>query len=163
MLLSFITSGRVPCSTTILHVSFVKIVLFFLLGPTNNFFHAADVQRDPVIPSSALLSPPVSSPCLDANEGIVLRETGSSGCLTLKLCQTNQMWKGEPLKLPVAKSYWKVVGAKLLRVVDDTFYLILTDGTDCCYLDRLTSWASTVRCKPKKKKDPAIVCRPPFR
>ena len=68
-------------------------------------FHAADVQCDPTIPSSALLAPPVSSPCLDANEGIVLHATESSGCLTLQLCQTNQMWKGEPSELLVAKGY----------------------------------------------------------
>ena len=48
---------------------------------------------------------PVSSPCLDANEGIDLQVTGSSGFLS-SLCYTNQMLKGEPLELLVAKGYW---------------------------------------------------------
>ena len=86
----------------------------FLLRLANDRFHVADVQRDPAIPSSALLAPPISSPCLYANEGIDLQSTGSSGYLTLQLYQMNQMWKGEPSDLLVAKGYWKVVGAKLL-------------------------------------------------
>ena len=57
-----------PCLTIVLHVSFAKIAPFFLPRPTYDRFHAADVQRNPAIPSLALLAPPVSSPCLDANE-----------------------------------------------------------------------------------------------
>ena len=78
-----------PCLATILHVFFTKIVHFFLLGLINDRFHAADVQCDPVIPSSTLPTPPVSSPCLDANEEIDLRATGSSGYWSLHLCQMN--------------------------------------------------------------------------
>ena len=82
-------------------------------------------------------------PCLHlANEGIDLQATGSSGCLTLQLCQTNQMWIGEPSELLVEKGYWKAVGAKLLRVINETFCSIPTDNANCCYLDRLTSGAS---------------------
>ena len=45
------------------------------------------------------------------------------------------------------KGYWKVVGAKLLRIVDVNFCSIPTDDANCCYLDRLTFEASSVRCK----------------
>ena len=64
---------------------------FFLLGPVDDRFHAASAQCDPTIPSSALLAPPISSPCLEVNEEIDLRMTGSPDCLTLQLCQTKQM------------------------------------------------------------------------
>ena len=53
---------------------------FFLLGPKDDHFHAADVQRDPAIPSSILPAPPVSSPCLGANEEIDLQAIGSPSC-----------------------------------------------------------------------------------
>ena len=49
------------------------------------------------------------------------------------------------------KGYWKVVGAKLFHVVDETFCLIPTDGTNCRYLDRLTSEALAGQCKHAKK------------
>ena len=62
------------------------------------------------------------------------------------------MWKGEPSKLLVVKGYWKAVGAKLLRVIDETICSILTDDTNCCYLDRLTFEALVARCKPAKKE-----------
>ena len=52
----------------------------------------------------------------------------------------------------MAKGYWQAVGAKLLCVVDVTFCSILTDNTNCRYLDRLTFRASAARCKPIKKK-----------
>ena len=94
-----------------------------------------------------MLAPPVSSPCLDVNEGIDLLATGSSGCLSSQSCQTNQMWKNELSELLVAKGYWKVVGAKLLHVVDVTFCSIPTDDANFCYLDRLTFGASAVQCK----------------
>ena len=136
---------------------------FFLPRPANDRFHATYFQRDPEIPSSAFLAPPVSSPFLDAKEGIYFQATGSSSCLTSQLCQTNQMWKWEQSKLLVAKGYWQVVGAKLLRVVDETFCSIPTDGTNCCYLDRLTSRASATRCKPAKKGGLTTVFRPPLR
>ena len=124
---------------------------FFLPGPANDRFHAADIQRNPIIPSSALLAPPVSSPCLDTNEGIDLQATGSSGCLSSQLCQMNQMWKGESSKLLVEKGYWKAVGAKLLPIVVVTFCSIPTNGANCRYLDHLTFGASTPRCKLAKK------------
>ena len=47
----------------------------FLLGLADNHFHATDVQRDLAVPSSVLPAPPVSSPCLDANEEIDLQVT----------------------------------------------------------------------------------------
>ena len=71
-----------PYLTAILHISFTKIAPFFYLSHSNDRFHAADVQRNSAIPSSTLLAPPVSSPCLDVNEGIDLQETRSSGCLS---------------------------------------------------------------------------------
>ena len=130
---------------------FCQDCAFFLLGPANNHFHAEDVQRDPVIPLSTLPSPLVSSPCLNANEGIDLQAIGSSDCLTLELGQTDQIWKGEPSELLVAKGYWKAVGAKLLRFVDETFCSVPTDGAKCCYLDQLIFGASAMRYKPTKR------------
>ena len=46
--------------------------VFFLPRPVNDRFHAADVQRDPTIPSSVLPASSISSPCSDANEEINL-------------------------------------------------------------------------------------------
>ena len=86
---------------------------FFQSGPTNGRFPTADVQRNLAIPSSVLLALPVSSPCLVANEEIDLRVTGSPGCWSLHMCQTNYMQVWESSKLLVAKGYWIVVGAKL--------------------------------------------------
>ena len=65
------------CLTAILRVSFFKIAPFFLLGSAYDRFHAVGVQRVPAIPLSVFLAPPVSSPCLDANEEIDLQATGS--------------------------------------------------------------------------------------
>ena len=118
---------------------------FFLPRPVDNRFHSIDVQRDPAIPSSILPTPPVSSPCLDANEGIDLHATRSPGCWSLHLCQTNQMWGGELLELLVVEGYRITVRAKPLHVVDETFCSIPTDGANCCYLDRLTLRASVMR------------------
>ena len=78
---------------------------FFLPRPGDDRFNVVGAQRNPVIPSSALFIPPASSPYLDADEEIDLRATKSPDCLTLQLCQTNQMWRGEPSKLLVAKDY----------------------------------------------------------
>ena len=64
---------------------------FFLLRPVDNRFHAADAQHNPAILSSIFPTPPVSFPCLDANEEIDLQATGSPGCWSMHLCQTNQM------------------------------------------------------------------------
>ena len=115
---------------------------FFLPRPANDSFHVADIQRDPAIPSSVLLPPPIFSPCLDANEEIDLQVTGSSGFLTLQLCQKNRMWEGEPSELLVAKGYWKAIGAKFLHIVDETFCSIPTYSANCCYFDRQNLWAS---------------------
>ena len=71
-----------PYLTVVLHVSFAKIAPFFYLGAKDRF-HASNVQCDLVIPSSALLAPPVSSVCLDVNEEIDLRAIGSPGCWLL--------------------------------------------------------------------------------
>ena len=130
---------------------------FFLSGPPNDHIHIVNAQRDLAIPSSILLALPVSSPCLDANEEIDLRVTRSPGCWSLHLCQTNQMWVGESSELLVAKGYWIVVGVKSSPVVNETFCSILTDGANCCYLDRMTSGASATRCKPVKKGGLAAV------
>ena len=62
----------------------------------------------------------------------------------------NQMWKGEPSELLVAKGYWKAVGAKPLPVVNETFCSVPTNDANCCYLDRLTSRALVARYKPTK-------------
>ena len=123
---------------------------FFLPRPANDRFHIAVVQRDPAIPSSILPAFPVPSPCLDANKEIDLRVTGSLGCWSLQLYQTNQMWGGEPSELLMTKGYWIVVGAKPLHVIDETFCSIPTDGTNSRYLDRLTSGALAERYKPAK-------------
>ena len=64
---------------------------FSLLGPGDDCFHVAGAQRDPVVPSSALLVSPASSPYLDANEGIGLRALESLDCSTLQLCQMNKI------------------------------------------------------------------------
>ena len=48
--------------------SFSPRSCFFLPGPVNSRFPIVDVQRDLAIPSSVLLAPPISSPCLGANE-----------------------------------------------------------------------------------------------
>ena len=119
---------------------FLQDYAFFLPGPVDDRFHAADVQLDPTIPSSVLPAPLVSSPCIDANEEIDLQATGSPGRWSLHLCQTNRMWGGEPSEL--LEGYWIVVGAKPLHVVDETFYSILIDDANCHYLDRLTSGSS---------------------
>ena len=66
----------------------------------------------------------------------------------------NQIWKRELSKLLVAKGYWKAVGTKLLRVVNETFCSVPTNGANCYYLDCLTSGASVARYKPVKKVVP---------
>ena len=73
--------------------------------PGDDHFHSVGAQRDPIVPSSALLVPPASSPYLDANAGIGPRVTKTPYCSTLQLCQTNQTWGGEPSELLVAKGY----------------------------------------------------------
>ena len=74
-----------PCLAVVLHIFFAKIVPIFLSGPSYDSFHAADVQCDPVILSSILPAPLVSSPYLDANEEIHPQVTGSPGCWSLHL------------------------------------------------------------------------------
>ena len=121
---------------------FLQDRAFFLPGPIDDRFHTTDVQHNPVIPSSILYAPLVSSPYLDSNEEIDLQTTRSPGCWSLHLCQTNQMLGGEPLELLVVESYWIIVGAKPLHVVDEAFCLIPINGANYCYLDRLSSKAS---------------------
>ena len=41
------------------------------------------------------------------------------------------------------KGYLKIVEAKLLQPVSETFCSVPTDGANCCYLDLLISRAST--------------------
>ena len=77
-----------PCLTVFLHV-FSPRSCFFLPRPAEKNFNAADVQRDSTIPSSVLLAPPVSSPCLDVDEEIGLKGIGSPSYWSLILCQTN--------------------------------------------------------------------------
>ena len=112
---------------------FLQDRALFLLGPANDRFYAANVQRDPSIPSSVLSAPHVSSPCLGANEEIDLRATGSPSCWSFHLHQTNQMWGEEPLELLVAEGYMIAVGAKPSHIVDETFCSIPTYGANCCY------------------------------
>ena len=78
---------------------------FLLPRPTDDCFHSAGAPHNLAIPLSALLTPPASSPCLDANKGIGLWATESPGHLTLQLGQMNQMWGGESSELLVAKGY----------------------------------------------------------
>ena len=150
-LLSFIANDWVLCLPAILRVSFAKVVPFFLPRPADDRFHTVGAQCDPAIPSSASLVPHSSSPCLDANEEIGLQATESLDCLTLQLCQTNQMWGGEPSELLVAKGYQITIGVKPLHIAEETFCLIPTDDVNCCYLDSLISEALAARRKPTKK------------
>ena len=53
---------------------------FFQPGIAKSHFPSADVRRDLAIPSFVLLAHPISSPCLNANEEIVLQVIGSPGC-----------------------------------------------------------------------------------
>ena len=62
------------CLAAILCLFFAKIVLFSTWA-ANNGFPAIDVRRNSVIPSSVLLTLPVSS-CLNTNKEIGLRATG---------------------------------------------------------------------------------------
>ena len=48
------------------------------------------------------------------------------------------------------KGYLTVVEAKLLQPISDIFCSFSTDNANCCYLDYLTSYASTAGCKPAK-------------
>ena len=57
------------------------------------------------------------------------------------------------------KGYLTVVEAKLLQPLSDTFCSFPTNGANCRYLDRLTSRASTVQCKPAKNGNPAATGR----
>ena len=78
--------------------------------------------------------------------------------------QTNQMRKWESSKLlVVVEGYWIAVVAKPLHVVDENFCSVLTDDTNCKYLDRLSFGASTTQCKPAKNGGPTEVCRPSLR
>ena len=74
-------------------------------GPPDLGRHTACAHRDPTVPSSAFLVPPISSPYLDVNAGIGPQATKSLGCSILQLCQTNQTWGGEPPELLVAEGY----------------------------------------------------------
>ena len=65
---------------------FCQDYTFFQPEPANGCFPIVDVRRDPAIPSSVLLALPVSSSCLDANEEIDPRATGSPDCWSLHLC-----------------------------------------------------------------------------
>ena len=62
-------------------------------SPTTN------VQRGLAAPSFVLLALPFSSPCPNVNGGIDLLTIGSLECLTLRLPQTIQMWKGESIEV----------------------------------------------------------------
>ena len=62
---------------------------FFLSRSTTSHSPAAIVQHEFVTPSSILLAPLISSPCLDANGGINLLAIRSSDWLTLRLPREN--------------------------------------------------------------------------
>ena len=59
----------------------------------------ARVRHGLAAPSSAWLTPPVSSPCPDANGGIGPLAIGLLDWLTLRLPRKNKMWKGESTKV----------------------------------------------------------------
>ena len=72
---------------------------FSLSGPATGCSPAASIWCGLTAPSSALLAPPVSSPCPNANRGIGHLAIGSSDWLTLWLPWTNETWKGESTKV----------------------------------------------------------------
>ena len=76
---------------------------------------------------------------------------GSLECSSLRLPRANQMYNGGLIELQVMKGYLKAIKEKLLQPVNETFCLISTDDANCCYLDRLTSGASTTQCQPAKR------------
>ena len=49
------------------------------------------------------------------------------------------------------KGYLKAAEAKLLQHVSETFCLVPTNDTNCCYLDRLIAEALAEQCKSCKK------------
>ena len=49
----------------------------------------------------------------------------------------------ESLELLVAEDYLKVVEAKISHIINETFYSIPTDSSNCCYLNRLIPGVST--------------------
>ena len=73
--------------------------------PTIGHSPIASVRRGLTTPSSALLSPLVSSPCPNANRGIGPLAIGLSDWFTLWLPRMNQTWKGESTKVYVVKGY----------------------------------------------------------
>ena len=87
---------------------------------TGHYF-AVSLQHVFATPSSFLLVPLAFSPCPDANGRIDFLTTRSSGCMTLRLPRTNQMWNGGSIELQVTEGYWTAVGAKLLPIVGETF------------------------------------------
>ena len=78
---------------------------FSLYGPVTGHSPTANIRCGLPAPSSVLLAPPISSPCLDASGGIDLLAVGSLDWLTLRLLRANQMWKGESSKFPMMEGY----------------------------------------------------------
>ena len=72
---------------------------FFLSRSTTSHSPTAIVQHEFVTPSSILLAPLSSSPCLDANGGINLLAIRSSDWLTLRLPRENNA-KGGTDRVP---------------------------------------------------------------
>ena len=64
---------------------------FFLSRSITGHFPTTIVRHELITLSSALLAPPVSSPCPDANRGIDLLAIRSSDWLTLRLPRKNWM------------------------------------------------------------------------
>ena len=64
-------------------------------GLATGYSPAASVRRGRTAPSFALLAPPVSFPCPNANGGISPLAIGLPNWLTLRLPRMNQTWKGE--------------------------------------------------------------------
>ena len=95
---SFPLLGETRCITQPLsRTSFPRLRIFL--------FKTATCHSDPTTPSSVLLTPPVSSLCPDANEGIDPLMFGSSDWLTLWLPRMNQIWEGELTELYVTEGY----------------------------------------------------------
>ena len=48
--------------------------------------------------------------------------------------------------------YWKIIGAKPLQLVDETFYSFSTDDVNCKYHDRRNLLASIALREPVKRR-----------
>ena len=101
--------------------TFSRFRCFLQSESATGHYFAVSLQHDFATLSSFLLVHLAFSPCPDANGRIDFLTTGSLGCMTLRLPQTNQMWNGGSTELQVTEGYWTMVRAKLLPIVGETF------------------------------------------